>query len=128
MNYKEALKLVGKKVSLWSWSGEYLGILRSVTPNKPWRGQVEILSVINVDPVRIHLKKHSIKDQGGANIKPYDGEIPDYDESVEIVKQKLIDDMRKTHDRYHVKRILFPMFRLHFPMSQIPQNIVEKNS
>lgn len=121
MTYKEALKLIGSPVTLWSWSGTYIGILESVDKLGRWRGNVRILAVTSIDPVNKIYGKDEIKNQGGTNIKPYHGEIPEYSDSLAKVKYELIADIStKIYSDGHATNILIPMFKRHFPNDPIP--------
>ena len=87
MKREGALKLVGKNVFASCWVGSYGGILKEVTNHKPWRGIIILKSVIDfpfptygnfVKPLRFNMER----DFGHSSISPFDGELPDYKESM----------------------------------------------
>lgn len=129
MNYKEALELVGKPVTLWSWAGEYIGILESVEKRRPWRGNVRILAVTKLDPATSYVREGTVRNQGGANIAPYTGEIPTFQDSLNVLKDKLSKEMESpiypTSTSYHNNggyyNLNVRMFKLHFPGESVPK-------
>lgn len=90
MRRDEALTLREKPVTAWTaTNGEYIGILERliIEYRKPWRGKVRIKAVLD-PPIDIFGGPHAhprfafvydaLIEVGGTNIKPYDGDIPDY--------------------------------------------------
>lgn len=101
MTRQEAQKLIGKTVFAWTGlRGCYIGELIEVLPTRPWRGKVKILAVVEY-PVqglganrmfRERRPAHfgEVWEFGGINIKPYEGEVPDYQASLETALRQAI--------------------------------------
>lgn len=99
---QEAQKLVGKTVFAWTGlRGCYIGELIEVLPTRPWRGRVKILAVVEY-PVqglganrmfreRRPARFGEVWEFGGINIKPHEGEMPDYQASLENALRKKIE-------------------------------------
>lgn len=111
MTRREAEKLVGKTVFAWTGlRGCYIGELIEVLPTRPWRGRVKILAVVEY-PVqglganRIMFRERrparfgEVWEFGGINIKPHEGEVPDYQVSLDAALRQAIsklEGMRRT--------------------------------
>ena len=110
MRQSEAPQYIGKPVtaftSLW---GKYVGILVEMDERHPYRAKVEIKAVLvypHVSPFmfkgkvtgRKPLKYNFVLDVGAINVKPYDGEIPDYCESLKESLNKAITSMEELNE------------------------------
>jgi len=106
MNKNQASQLLGEYVSAWTATkGEYVGKLVEVIAfkGKPWRGLVEVETIIGLpDFTRYEkkpFKKGDIIEVGGVNIKEYNDEIPDYEENW----YKLLKHQRHFLENYGVR-------------------------
>lgn len=90
MDRKQAEELIQKPVEAWTdlW-GEYIGILENIIKpaGSPWRGEVRIKSIMRYPAQearhgafreRYPFKFDELKEFGGVNIKPFNGQIIDY--------------------------------------------------
>jgi len=80
MQRKEALSLIGERVSAWTAAnGVYVGVLEEVTDRRPWRGRVRIDGVISPAVCyqdgrgfRRGFRIGELLEVGGTNIEPTD--------------------------------------------------------
>lgn len=110
MNKAQAQALVGKNLVCWTeFYGTYIGRCLEIKsePRKPWRAVVEILAVmeyptcgLSANSLRYLARRPfvfgEVRDFGHSSVKPYEGPIPDYGESIVTSLRKKIKLVERT--------------------------------
>ena len=105
MKRQEAERFIGKTVACWTaLRGSYIGTLIEITNHRPWRGKVRILAITEY-PVQglsnysagFKMRKPAgfgdVWEFGNSSIVPYDGDVPDYRESLVCALRKSINKL-----------------------------------